>query len=180
MKKYSIIRIAVLSAYICLHSSVFAQSVTGDPVASADASRFHASRSVNADATAKLAIRARNTKMFNNFSKSFAEASDIRISTEPDGTRISCKTGETLNKILYDHKGNWVYTVRYYDYNQLPDDIAKQVAEAYPQYEIYGFVSEVNVPGKQVHMVMIENRSSWKRVRVADGDIEPYEEYKKP
>ena len=185
MKKYLFIRTAVLTASVFSFAAIYCQSASSDKFASLNYTRPQESSgtvaiSENADKTALMAIKARNTKMFNHFSKDFKNASGIKVSTEKGETHVSCTVNGVTNKIDYNKKGRWLYTIRYYDVDKLPQDIGNQVNSGYPGFSIFGCVAEVSVPDKIAYFVMIENKTSWKRIRIVNGEMDAYEEYLKP
>jgi hypothetical protein len=184
MKKFFFIRTAVLSASLFSLASSYSQSSSVDKIASLDYNKrtaaSQATISESADGTALMGIRARNVKMFNNFSSSFKNAKGIKVSAEKTETHISCYVDGVLNKIDYTNKGKWLYTIRYFEESRLQQDVRNMVKDSYPRYSVFGFVAEVSVPGKTAYLVMIEDQHSWKRVRVVDGSVDTYEEYNKP
>jgi hypothetical protein len=184
MKKFLFVRTVVLTASIFSFAGIYGQASPSNRLASLDykARQYSGTGllSESSDQTALMAIRARNSKMYNDFSSAFPNASNIRLSSDKKETRISCTIDSVLTKIDYNKKGKWMYTIRYYGAERLPGDIHNIVKDGYPRYNLYGFVAEVSVPGKSVYLVMIEDQTSWKRIRIADGEMDAFEEYQKP
>lgn len=170
MKKIFLVRLFVFAATTLLSTGAFSQL---------SAKSSFSGTSVSADKMALESMKSINTKMHNHFSKNFKNATEIRIRPEADHTQISFKENGISNSVQYSSKGKWKYSLRTYDESKLSDNIRNDVEVAYPGYKVFGFVNEVDVLNKTATLVMIENRDSWKRVRVVDNDIDIYEEYKK-
>jgi|GEM_PF-4815557 len=184
MKKLLFVRTVLLSASIFSFAGIYGQASSASRLASLDhkTNQYYGTGvlSESSDQTALMAIRARNSKMYNDFSSGFPNAGNIRLSSDKKDTHISCTIDSVLTKIDYNKKGKWMYTVRYYGAERLPGYIHNIVKDGYPRYNLYGFVAEVSVPGKSAYLVMIEDETSWKRIRIADGEMEAFEEYQKP
>ena len=120
-----------------------------------------------------------NLRIFQHFSKAFENAHDIAISETKGYTFVTCKVDGAVNRILYNKKGRWQRTISTYETDKLPADVREVVEYSYPGFTIFGAVTEVRVGNKVAHLVLIENKSDWKRIKVVNGDQEIYEEYHK-
>ena len=170
MKKNFLVRLFVLAASTLLYTGAFSQLSTKSAFSGAIAS---------ADKMALESLKAVNAKMHNHFSKNFKNATDIRIHPEADHTQISFKENGSANSVQYNKKGKWQYSLRTYDESKLSDNLRNDVESAYPGFKVFGFVNEVDVLNKTATLVMIENKDSWKRIRIVDNEISVYEEYRK-
>jgi hypothetical protein len=170
MKKNFLVRLFVLAASMLLYTGAFSQLSTKSAFSGAIAS---------ADKMALESLKAVNVKMHKHFSKNFKNATDIRIHPETDHTQISFRENGITNSVQYNKKGKWQYSLRTYDESKLSDNIRNDVETAYPGYRVFGFVNEVDVLDKTATLVMIENKDSWKRIRIVDNEISVYEEYRK-
>ena len=184
MKQNLSVRFIVLGLAAIFYSGAYSQ-LSAAPIARIDSHTQSLSKSftaagVDADKLALASLKAVNAKMFNHFSKNFKNASDIRISNIGSFTDVDFKLNGIANKVQYNKKGKWMYSVSHYEEAKLSDDIRDDVERAYPGYSVFGFVTEVKVLDKSATLVMIENRKTWKRIRIMDGNIETYEEYTKP
>jgi hypothetical protein len=185
MKKYLFIRTAVLAAALISGTAIYSQSSSADKIARLDYNKRNTAFapgaiSESADRSALMSIRSRSERLFINFSNAFKSATGIKVSDEKNEIHISCLVDGVLNKISYSKKGRWQYTIRYYEGTKLRKDLRNMVNDCYPRYTIFGYVAEVTVPGKCAYLVMVENETSWKRIRVVDGGVDTYEEYTKP
>jgi hypothetical protein len=184
MKKILLIRSIVLGSALVFGASAYSQD-SSERVASINKKP----PSSQAEATApdetsdKLAlteIKALNSKMFDDFSKRFKKASNIFVRSDGVNTNISCKIDGVTTKVQYNQKGKLAYSLRYFEESKLPSSIRRIVESGFPEYSIFGFVTELAKDNKKVHLVMIEDKTTWKRIRVINGEMDVYEEYSKP
>jgi len=170
MKHNFTVRLIVLAATSLLSSGVFSQLSTQSSLSATIAS---------ADEMALASMKAVSEKMHKHFSKNFKNATDIHVRPEAGHTQVTYKDNGISGSVQYNKNGKWQYSVRTFDAEKLSDNIRNEVEIAYPGYRVFGFVNEIDVLDKTATLVMIENRDSWKRVRLLDGTIDTYEEYRK-
>ena len=134
-----------------------------------------------ADAKSLTEIKALSAKMYERFTRDFKSAYDIRVIADKNGKtiQINSKTDGDMNRTTYTRKGKFLNNIKHYDYSKLPESIANMINDAYPRWDIFGGVAEVTVFNKMAYLVLIENKTSWKRVKVVNGEIEVYEEFDK-
>jgi hypothetical protein len=133
-----------------------------------------------ADANTLADLRSANAKLYNRFTSRFSSAQDIHVLPLKWNIQISCKVDGIANRFLYAKNGRLLQTIRDYAPENLPEAISETVLNNYPRYSIFGIVNEVTIDNSTAYLVMIENKKSWKRVRVLNGEVDTYEEYKKP
>jgi hypothetical protein len=68
--------------------------------------------------------------------------------------------------------------MRYYTEKELQPNIRNQVKSAYEDYSISS-IKEVSNKKAIVYLVTIEDKTTWKIIRVANGEINVWEEYTK-
>lgn len=170
MKHNFTVRLIVLAATSLLSSGVFSQLSTQSSLSGAIAS---------ADKMALASMKAVSEKMHRHFSRNFKNATDIHVRPEADHTQVSFKDNGISGSVQYNKNGKWQYSVRTYDADRLSDITRHEVEVAYPGYSLFGFVNEIDVLNKTATLVMIENKDSWKRIRLVDNTIDVYEEYRK-
>jgi len=115
-------------------------------------------------------IGSLSTKIAKNFTRNFKDVDDVRINLIKNYTYIYCKKDGITNRIRYDKKGNWDYTIRYYQEDQMPKEIRKQVKINFFDFEIDG-VSEVSVGNKTAYLVTIKSIQTWKTVKILDDEM---------
>ena len=124
-------------------------------------------------------MKAKNTKTFNHFTSTYPEAIVNKVTAEKEGTHIRATINGNSLKVRYDQKGRFQSSVLTYPGSELNEQVADQIMHAYPGFTIFGIVIEVTVRDKSAQLVMIENRNTWKRVRLTKEGMDVYEEYVK-
>ena len=124
-------------------------------------------------------IKAGNEKTFNHFTHAFPNAVLQNVRNEKDGLHISASVNGNTLRVRYDKKGKFASSVLSYPAADLKEQIAEQIMIAYPGYSIFGTVLDVKVINKSALLVMIENKKSWKRVRLTESGMDIYQEYVK-
>ncbi|PWT77190.1 MAG: hypothetical protein C5B59_04640 [Bacteroidetes bacterium] len=119
-----------------------------------------------------------NTKAMRDFRKAFKNVSDEKWYSISSGYLAEFTDHSIKNSVVYDKKGNWVFTIRYYDEKDLPGDVRSQVKKTYYDYTITT-VEEIHVDDKVIYLVHLQNDSTWKKVRICDGEMQLIEDFNK-
>jgi hypothetical protein len=119
-----------------------------------------------------------NTRALKDFNKNFKNAGKAEWSKIKNGFVAEFKINEVKTKVYYGRKGRWSATLRTYDQYKLPKDIRELVRSTYYDYDIY-LVYEITIEDKTVYLVKIEDQQTIKTIRVIDGEMDVYGEYKK-
>ena len=119
-----------------------------------------------------------NSRALKDFTKSFKDAENVSWSEMKDGFIAKFIDGGVETKAYYDQKGRWTATIRTYKENKLPKDIRKQVKSTYYDFTI-NQINEVTLGQITAYLVRIEDEDSFKTIRVIDGEMDVYEDYKK-
>jgi hypothetical protein len=138
-----------------------------------------ASNLTDADKLALEDIKWSNVRMHFDFTNRFKGATNIQISSEDYSYLISCATDGGFNRATYSRKGRWERTIRTYPNEKLDETIRANIKYAYPRFSIFGSVTEVKSGNETAQLVTIEDQKTWKRIKVVDGELEVYEEYRK-
>lgn len=181
MSKQSLFRITgmVLVFFLCTYG--FGQNSGGNSITpdknTMEAFADRLSSAVKfAEAADKLA--SINKKMAKNFTKSYSNAENITITSGDDNfTFVSCYVGGIRNRIAY-RKGHWHSTLRFYSEDELSRDVRHLVKSNYYDFNIAG-VTEVKFNGKLAHVISLESKTEWKKLKVVDGEMEEMESFKK-
>jgi hypothetical protein len=123
-------------------------------------------------------INAINAKAVRNFYRDFKEASDEKWYKVSNGyiARFVSQGNESM--AAYNTKGKWMFTINYYDENKLPDEIKGIVKGTFYDYSITR-VEEIHTEDKTIYMIHMQDESTWKNVRVCDGEMEIAENFNK-
>ena len=117
-------------------------------------------------------------KAVGQFWKTFGDSRNELWYKLPGGYLAEFSEKVVQVRAVYDKKGNWVYSIRQYTEKELPEEIRDQLRSRYYKDTI-GVVKEVNQPQNTVYLIHIENGARWKTVRVADGEMEVVQDFKK-
>jgi hypothetical protein len=180
MKKLSVVVMVTFLSIFSLGEYVKAQSSSGTKLMFAN-ERFvkSASNLTDADKLALEDIKWTNVRMHYDFTNGFKGATNIDVSHADYSILISCTIDGGFNRIKYSRKGKWQSTTRTYNNEKLDETVRVHIESLYSRYSIFGGVVEVRSGNKTFHLVTIEDKKSWKRIKVEDGESEVYEEYKK-
>jgi hypothetical protein len=119
-----------------------------------------------------------NTRALKDFNKNFKNAGKADWSKIKDGFVAEFKINGVNTKVYYNQKGRWSSTLRTYDQYKLPKDIRKLVRSTYYDYDIY-VAYEITIEDQTIYLVKIEDHETVKTIRVTDGEMDVYEDYKK-
>ncbi len=119
-----------------------------------------------------------NQKAMRDFKKTFKAVSNEKWYSIKDGFLAEFSSSTSRNRVVYDNKGNWRFTVSYYDEKTLPTDIRSIVKPVYYDYTI-SRVEEVHAEGKTIYIVHVQNESSLKTLRVCEGEMDLIEDFQR-
>jgi hypothetical protein len=119
-----------------------------------------------------------STKAVKDFTKNFKKAGNAGWFVIPDGYVAEFNQDEIKTKVYYDRKGRWIGNLRSYLEDKMPRDIRHRVKSHYYDYTIY-YVQEVTVADKIAYLVKIADKTSWKTIRILDGEMDEIESFEK-
>lgn len=127
---------------------------------------------------ANLRAAKASLKITNDFSKHFKNARDVKWNTEEKAIIATFKKDDKSTRVVYDKKGNWVYTIITYYEDQMPADIRALVKSAYNDFTI-SLVHEISQGGYNIYKVHLEDSTRLKQVLVYNNEITVYNEFTK-
>ena len=119
-----------------------------------------------------------STRAIKSFDKSFKEATGVTWYTIPEGFGASFTKDGNFNRAYYDRKGNLTFNITYYNGKKLPRDVYAIVKSTYFDCTI-PFVEEIHSVDQIVYIVHLEDETSWKKVKVTNGEMEVLEDFSK-
>jgi len=119
-----------------------------------------------------------NQKATRDFKKSFKDVNNEKWYSIKNGFLAEFSLNTSKNRVVYDKKGNWRFTVSYYDEKNLPAEIRAIVKPVYYDYSI-SRVEEVHTENKIIYIVHVQNESSLKTLRVCEGEMDLIEDFPK-
>jgi hypothetical protein len=121
-----------------------------------------------------------NKKALKDFQTRFNQVSGAQWFTIADGFISYFKSEDDISdRVFYNKKGNWTFTVKSYNEGKLPRDIRAIVKSSYYDYTIT-MVEEVEGIDNLVYIIHMSDKTSIKNLRVTkDGEMDVLEEFTK-
>lgn len=120
-----------------------------------------------------------NSKAENDFNKRFNNAAGAWWIADNNSIASYFKEDGFTNKVCYDRKGNWMYSMIYYNESKLPKNVRGYVKSAYYDMSIV-LVKEVQTTLGKVYVVNLEDKTTIRIVKVNDeGEMETIQELNK-
>ena len=112
------------------------------------------------------------------FHRQFKDAEDPKWHKVNKDYLVSFITADMKNNALFKKSGKLVYHIRYGHENNLPDEIRKQVRDAYADYNITNAVN-VRENNRDIWVVNLEGLKKLVIVRVEEGELEEVRNFTK-
>jgi hypothetical protein len=120
-----------------------------------------------------------NRKAVRDFQSRCAEAKDEKWYSVAKGFVVHFMMDGFRDRLYYDKKGHWMYSLRYIDEKKLPREVRNQVKSVYFDFDIK-LVEIVEVPDHKVYLIHLEDATVLKIIRVSDeGEMDLYKEFTK-
>ncbi len=114
-----------------------------------------------------------------NFMQDYKGVTDAKWSKLANGySAVNFTVDSITTRIVYDRAGHCENIVRYYFENRLPPAVRHLVRSTYYDFNIYHII-EPTLNGVTSYLVKMEGKTTWKTVKVVDGEMEEVEEYLK-
>jgi len=124
-------------------------------------------------------LSAVNAKAIKDFASKFGQGLNETWYKISDGFVSNFKVDGFANRVFYDTKGRWRYTVKSYGEKKLPRDIRSIVKSTYYDYTIK-LVEEVQSADNLVYIIHQEDEKTIMNIRVSkDGDMDILEQFTK-
>ncbi len=116
-------------------------------------------------------------KATTNFNKTFSNTDDLQWYVEDKIIMASFKSdkSERHSCVVYDKKGNWVYTILNYSEDKLPASIRADIHKQYKCYSI-SLVQEISQGDIHVIKVLLNDGSTIKNILVYENELIPYDD----
>lgn len=122
-----------------------------------------------------------NPKAVKNFTRTYKDVTTETWMETRDGFAARFNAEGIRNTILYDVKGHWTGSVKNYTEEKLAANIRHIVKSKYYDYSIF-YVDELETNesgGVPTYIIHLEDKNSIKLVRLCDGEMDTWKEYKK-
>ena len=121
----------------------------------------------------KLAPVSASERAKAHFKENFTEVQDVAWYNAPDNS-LYCTfhRGNTVDRVFYDSRGYWQFTLISYEPSELKMHIRQQLSDRFEGYRIT-YVNEIQSSyDEPIYMVNLENAGNIKVVKVTGDDIE--------
>jgi hypothetical protein len=120
-----------------------------------------------------------NTKAVRNFIRDYKNVSDAKwVKLDNGFSFVFFSLNGIYTRLLYNKKGDCECLIRDYFEDKLPREIRHLVKSTYYDFSIY-HINEVTTNGKTAYIIKMEDKTTWKTIRVADNEMEVREEFLK-
>lgn len=175
MKKLLIIMVVHLSIALAA-TKVIAQ---GSSIAhNGKAARPVAAIFENANIGAARYSDAVSDRISKKFTKSFSGITDAVWTKDANGFAVLFTSNGIQNRVFLTKRGNYHSGIRYYTESDLPAAIRHLVKSTYYDFDIT-LVTEVHHSGTTAYLVTIADETTWKVIRVIDGEMDVWETHEK-
>lgn len=155
------------------YAQTFADIASAKPVT-------HFSLIDNTVSVEKSNMVTQNSKALKNFRK-YYKANDEKWAKGIDCITASYISNGITHIEYYDKKGNWTGSLKIYNEDKMPKDIRKMVKQEYYDYAILT-IYEVETDAASIqptYIVTVEDEKNLKQIRIENGNMDVYKEFKR-
>lgn len=127
---------------------------------------------------ADLRAAKANLKITKDLNKNFTDVSDLAFNSEGKIIVATFKMKNKSARVVYDKKGNQLYTIINYQEDQLAENIRSLVMANYKSFAIT-LVQEVTQGNVHLYKVFLEDSKRLKQILVCDNEIIVYRDFSK-
>jgi len=128
------------------------------------------------DMEANLKAAKVTLKVTSHLSKNFKNVSGLTWNTEEKAIIASFKMDDKSARVVYNKRGNWLFTIINYSEEQMPREVRSLVKDSYGEFTIT-LVQEVRQGGITLYKVHLEDNTHIKQVLVYNGEITVYGDF---
>jgi len=119
-----------------------------------------------------------NDRAIIKFGKTFPNASSESWTKTRNGFAVRFTSNSIDHLVFLTKRGNVIASMKHYTEKELSSDVREIIRYGYPAYSIK-FVKEVHAANAIAYLVTIEDATSWKIIRVVNGESDVYQEFTK-
>jgi hypothetical protein len=116
-----------------------------------------------------------------NFANTYKNVKDEMWLKTNDGFAVRFTSGGIRTTVLYDKKGYWTGSIKYYGEEKMLHEIRHDVKSKYYDYKII-YTQEIETPdseGMPTYVICVEDQANIKLIRICDGEMSVWKEYTK-
>ena len=111
------------------------------------------------------------SKAIRDFSKTFETVTNEDWYVIKNGFMVKFKKQDIQHRVIYNKRGNWIATFRYYNEDQLRSDVRNLIKSTWYDAAIT-HITEVIFGNKTAYLVNTEDKTSIKTIKVVNNDME--------
>lgn len=122
-----------------------------------------------------------SSRAVKDFTKSYKNVTGETWDKTSEGFSVKFTSDGVRTIIYYKGNGTWMGSLKGYNEDQMPADVRKIVKREYYDYSIT-YVQEAQTgdsEGKPTYIIHLEDKHHIKLVRVCDGEMDVWKEYKR-
>ena len=120
---------------------------------------------------------APGSKILQRFNETFPNAKNVKWIDDKDGYFVSFSQNENYNKVFYNKDGDFVYSLKYSNGDQLPTNIAMALNKKFGETKMLG-VTEVTTQTSTVYNVKLSKDEKLYCLNIlTDGTIVKQEDF---
>lgn len=177
MKKALFTSLAII--LVCTANTSYSQGSTSSPRLQYSDEELVASQTITVTLDSAAFAPAEIRKAVKSFTRDYKDVSNAKWLQLNDGYSVVYFTVDGVKtRLLYNKKGVCESIIRYYFEEKLPTAIRHLVKSTSYDFHIF-HVIEPTINGVTSYLVKMEDKTTWKTIKVVDGEIEVVEEYSK-
>ena len=118
-----------------------------------------------------ISLTTISKKALKDFKRTFKQAINESWFETKEGDLVAKFSNDNVTtRVFYHKKGGRFATIRDYTEENLPRNVRHVVKSTYYDFSIF-CVSEVTVDGRTAYVITLEDKTTWKKIRVIDEEI---------
>jgi hypothetical protein len=119
-----------------------------------------------------------NIRAVREFTKMYNQARDIQWYKDKNELTVHFTEKGIKCRADYSRNGDWLFTMRSYSEDHLPKEVRTVVKKEYFDFSIT-WINEIVTEKQTIYVLHMQDKDSWKNVRVCDGEMSVIEERSK-
>jgi len=119
-----------------------------------------------------------NSRAKRDFRRSYPDVDDAQWYAFKDGFAAKFNDNGSEHMVTYNRIGDWQYTISNYDEKKLDENVRALVKSTYYDYTIT-LVQEITLHNQTIYVIHMQDATTWKTLKVADGEMSILEDFNK-
>jgi hypothetical protein len=126
-------------------------------------------------------VEAISPRALKNFADTYKNVSGESWMKIKDGFSVRFTSDDVRTTVLYDSKGHWASSIKYYSEEKMLHEVRHIVKSTYYDYNII-YAQEIETAasdGVPTYIICVEDKTKIKMIRIHDGEMSQWKEYTK-